>query len=147
MMINWLERHPGLVLERYGAGHFCRSAISRYNAQCETLNICCFFFFTIIYRGPSFSPSETLKECRWPCRTCFYLLSKNYNLMDYDRACGVTLLNWTNHASYLRPIFVKLICWYQKKLSNRIRLYQENRPSRTQQTISHVINVFRQKKS
>ena len=36
--------------------------------------------------------------------------------MDYDRACGVTLNNWTNHASYLRPIFVKLICWYQKKI-------------------------------
>ena len=45
MMINWLERHPCLVLERCGAGHFCRSAISCYNAQCETLNICCFFFY------------------------------------------------------------------------------------------------------
>ena len=50
MMINWLERHPGLVLECCGAGHFCRSAISRYNAQCETKYSLLFFFYLFFYQ-------------------------------------------------------------------------------------------------
>ena len=142
MMINWLERHLGLVLECCGAGHFCRSAISRYNTQCETLNICCFFFLPTSSTGDS--PSHHPRHWRraGDPAACVFIsfLKTTISWIMTGHVAWHSSTEQTMLATYTS--FCKVDMFVPKKiLSKRIRLYQY------QQTISHVINVFRQKKS